>query len=292
MLLPHYHKTRIAPTPSGFLHLGNVLSFAVTAALAKITGAKILLRIDDLDQARVNPEYIQDIFEILDFLQIPYDEGPCDADNFEAAYSQTLRMDRYNLALQKLSDEGLLFACACSRQKISNGIACGCYEKKLPLTTENVSWRLFTGDNCKANIKGINGEIKEAVLPTYMKNFVVKKKDHYPAYQLTSVIDDIFYGVDLIVRGQDLCPSTIAQQILAHKLGYGNIFGEIAFYHHALIMETFGKKLSKSAGATSIKYLRASGKTSADIFSLIGSMAGVKQRIEKWEQLAEVLINQ
>jgi glutamyl-tRNA synthetase len=289
--LPLYHKTRIAPTPSGFLHLGNVLSFAVTAALAKKTGAKILLRIDDLDQARVNPEYVQDIFDTLDFLQIPYEEGPRDTADFEAMYSQALRMDRYNLALEKLADERIVFECSCSRQQINNGADCNCHKKVIPLTTENVSWRLLTGDESKVNIKGINGEIAEAILPPEMQNFVVRKKDGFPAYQLTSVVDDIFYGVDLVVRGHDLWPSTIAQHILARKLGYGNIFGEIAFYHHPLIMETSGKKLSKSAGATSIKYLRESGKKPAEIFMLIATMAGIEEPVKNWDQLAEAIMN-
>src|SRR5580698_8544901 len=71
-----FRKTRIAPTPSGFLHLGNVLSFALTAGLARRSGASILLRIDDLDRERVSREYVEDIFDALNFLGIPWDEGP------------------------------------------------------------------------------------------------------------------------------------------------------------------------------------------------------------------------
>jgi glutamyl-tRNA synthetase len=289
VLLPIYNKTRIAPTPSGFLHLGNALSFAVTASLAKKTGAKILLRIDDIDQLRVSKHYVQDIFDTLSFLEISCDEGPADAIDFEAAYSQTLRMDKYNSALEKLSDDGLVFACLCSRQQMNNGVSCNCYQKKIALETENVSWRLFMDDNYRVSVRGINGEIQEAILPDDMKNFVVRRKDGFPAYQLTSVVDDLLYGVDLVVRGQDLWPSTIAQHVLADKLGDGNNFRRIAFYHHPLITETDGKKLSKSAGATSIKYLRESGKTSADIFKLIGSMAGIKGVVENWNQLADGL---
>lgn len=291
MLLTLYKKTRIAPTPSGFLHLGNVLSFAITLTLAKRTNAGVLLRIDDLDQARVNKHYVSDIFDTLSFLEIPYDEGPRNAGEFEATYSQLLRMGEYNSALEKLSDDGLVFACLCSRQQINNGITCSCYKKKISLKAENVSWRLFTEDIYKVTVKGINGEVEETVLPGDMKNFVVRKKDGFPAYQLTSVVDDLLYGVDLVVRGADLWPSTIAQQVLAGKLGEGNKFGQTAFYHHPLIMEPSGKKLSKSAGATSIKHLRESGKTPADIFSLIASMAGVNRPVQSLAQLAENLIN-
>ena len=74
--MPSFKKTRIAPTPSGYLHLGNVLSFALTAGLARQTGAGILLRIDDLDKGRVSKDYIDDIFDTLHFLRIPWNEGP------------------------------------------------------------------------------------------------------------------------------------------------------------------------------------------------------------------------
>ncbi|QEC45818.1 hypothetical protein FSB84_30565 [Pseudobacter ginsenosidimutans] len=75
-LTKSFHKTRIAPTPSGFLHLGNAFSFILTTVLARKTGASILLRIDDMDQARAQDEYIRDIFDLLEFLELPWDEGP------------------------------------------------------------------------------------------------------------------------------------------------------------------------------------------------------------------------
>jgi glutamyl/glutaminyl-tRNA synthetase len=290
--LPNYTKTRIAPTPSGFLHLGNVLSFAITAAIAQESGAKILLRIDDLDQARVNKQYIQDIFDTLSFLQIPWHEGPRNVQDLEENYSQLHRMDNYHSALDKLKNDGLVFACTCSRQQINNGFACGCYEKKIPLSTENVSWRLLTDDAAEIAVKDHNGNITRTALPVEMKNFIVRKKDGFPAYQLTSVVDDIFYGIDLVVRGKDLWASTLAQHILADAIGKGNIFGQTAFYHHPLLMETHGKKLSKSAGATSIKYLRESGKSPADIFALIGDMAGIVEPVITWDQLAGAIIDQ
>jgi glutamyl/glutaminyl-tRNA synthetase len=287
----HYSKTRIAPTPSGFLHLGNVLSFAVTAAMARKTGAKILLRIDNLDQARVNHEYVQDIFDTLDFLNIPWDEGPRDAAEFESIYSQIYRMNDYNTALQELADKKLVFACVCSRQQISNGVVCICYEKDLSLAAENTCWRLLTDIEAELEIRDFNGGIVKTVLPAEMQNFVVKKKDGFPAYQLTSLVDDLFYGIDLIVRGQDLWPSTLAQLTLANVIDKGNVFAATTFYHHHLLMETPDKKLSKSAGATSIKYLRENGNSAEAIFGLIAKMAGIQSPINNWEQLGDAIIN-
>ena len=106
-MLSQYNKTRIAPTPSGFLHLGNVLSFGITAALARKHGAKILLRIDDLDRTRINKQYVQDIFDTLNFLEIPWDEGPRNIKEYEDSYSQLHRMGVYQEALEQLADEKL-----------------------------------------------------------------------------------------------------------------------------------------------------------------------------------------
>ncbi len=268
---PH-QKTRIAPTPSGFLHLGNILSFTITASLAQKAGARVLLRIDDLDQARVNERYVQDIFDTLNFLEIKWDEGPRDANDFGENWSQLHRMEKYRSALDQLAANGHVYACVCSRRQLAEGETCLCQGKHLPLDTENAGWRFIT-NNDPIQVKGYDGQVTQAHFPADMHNFVVRKKDGFPAYQLTSVVDDLFYGVDLIVRGQDLWPSTLAQLMLAKALGEES-FGDIAFYHHPLLKEKSGEKLSKSAGATSIKYLRDSKKNKRDIYNLIAEMLG------------------
>src|SRR5690242_19755059 len=107
----NFLKTRIAPTPSGYLHLGNVFSFALTASLARKTGASTLLRIDDLDQQRIQPQYVQDIFDTLQFLDIPFDEGPKDIEEFDRSWSQLTRMPLYENALAQLKYSGQVFAC-------------------------------------------------------------------------------------------------------------------------------------------------------------------------------------
>jgi len=283
-----FNKTRLAPTPSGFLHLGNVLSFAITAALAKKTNAKILLRIDDLDRERVEPQYVQDIFDTLHYLNIPWDEGPADYAQYEKEYSQLHRMDLYRAALQQLKESEHIFACECSRAQVPDGIYKGtCCNKGLPLDQENVSWRLRTDSMEEISIQTLTGNVK-ATLPPSMQDFVVRKKDGFPAYQLTSVIDDHYFGVDLIVRGEDLWPSTIAQNYLSALLP-GNTFQYSTSYHHPLLLEGPDKKLSKSAGATSIQFLRKEGKQPADIYTMIAQMLGYEQPVKDLEGIMELM---
>ena len=284
----YFNKTRIAPTPSGFPHVGNALSFSITAALARKAGAKILLRIDDIDQARANTQYVQDIFDTLNFLEIPWDEGPRNIKEFEESYSQLHRLSLYDEAFERLRNSGAVYACTCSRSQLNNSV-CNCKSNTTPGDADNVSWRLDTSGNRPLTIKIYNSEMITATLPASMDNFVVKRRDGLPAYQLTSVIDDLFYGVDLVIRGEDLWPSTFAQHQLALQLNESK-FADIAFYHHPLLMEAPGKKLSKSAGSASIKYLRGQGKKPDDVFTLIGGMIGIDEPVKNWEQLAERII--
>jgi len=285
-----FNKTRIAPTPSGFLHLGNVLSFVLTAALARQTGAKILLRIDDLDRERVKPEYVQDIFDILNFLEISWDEGPRNADEYRNEWSQIYRVELYQDALKSLEQGGHLFACTCSRaqlQQNTNIYPGTCLHKNLPLNTPDSNLRLIN-DAGEISVNTLSGK-QIITVPPEMNYFVVRKKDGMPAYQLTSVCDDIHFGVDLVVRGLDLWPSTLAQSQLAAKFG-NNTFAETVFYHHPLLMAADGQKLSKSAGDTSIKYLREQGKSLADIYTMIARLSGKTHQVNNWQQLSQLLL--
>ncbi len=285
-----FNKTRIAPTPSGFLHLGNVLSFALTAAIAQQTGAKILLRIDDLDQARMRPEYIQDIFDTLNFLELPWHEGPRDVQEYQKQWSQMQRLDLYRDALNKLEQNDDVFACSCPRSVIpADGAYPGtCLSKGLPSDTPDAAWRLKTDENKIIVQTFPSGNVIDG-LPPDMRYFVVRKRDGFPAYQLASLCDDVHFGVDLVVRGQDLWASTLAQLQLAKKLSE-DTFGKTVFYHHPLLMAEGNIKLSKSAGDTSVKYLRESGKSAVDIYTMIATLTGKAQQVNNWQELSELLL--
>ncbi|HTI06963.1 MAG TPA: glutamate--tRNA ligase family protein [Puia sp.] len=289
-----FTRTRIAPTPSGFLHLGNVLSFALTAALARKVGARILLRIDDLDQERVDPAYVQDVFDTLDFLDIPWDEGPRNFVEYEKEYSQLHRMEFYQEALELLKESGHVFACTCSRTGIIRDSVDGsypgtCRQKGLPFDGENTGWRLRTEEERELSVKTLGDRLVKTPLPKAMSDFLVRKKDGFPAYQLTSLIDDLYYGVDFIVRGEDLWHSTLAQHYLAFPLLEEDRFQDITFYHHPLLTDAAGSKLSKSAGDTSIQYLRQQGWSPADVYSWIAGKLKREAVVKNWDELSKVL---
>ena len=282
----NFSRTRIAPTPSGYLHLGNVFSFAVTAALAERTGAKTLLRIDDLDQQRVTQEYIRDIFGTLHYLSIPWQEGPADADDFTQHYSQLHRMPLYESTLEQLRNSGQVYACACSRSQLTAAKPCNC--QNIPLDQPGVSWRLRTDHSIPLTVQTLSGIPVQTMLPLSMKEFVVRKKDGFPAYQLSSVADDDHYRADLIVRGQDLWDSTLAQLYLARLLP-GSSFPNNIFFHHALLTDDPGRKLSKSAGDTSIRYLRNEGRQPEEIYALIAARMGLPSARDYRELAAPVI---
>nr|WP_294790541.1 glutamate--tRNA ligase family protein [uncultured Mucilaginibacter sp.] len=280
-----FNSTRIAPTPSGYLHLGNVYSFALTADIANKTGAEILLRIDDLDHERADINYVNDIFDTLIFLGIHWQQGPQNTEEYKSGWSQLLRLDVYKPALDKLAQNGAVFACTCSRKQLQTpGYACTCVDKKIPLETPDAAWRVVT-DNRELRINTLADGVVNLPLPVNMENFIVRKKDGYPAYQLTSLMDDVHFGVDLIIRGEDLWPSTIAQHYLAAVLNIKS-FSQSTFHHHKLLMGDSESKLSKSAGATSIQYLRKQGLSASDIYAQIGRMLSSEKERSQWSDVS------
>ncbi|MGN6417097.1 MAG: glutamate--tRNA ligase family protein [Pseudobacter sp.] len=294
---PFCKKTRLAPTPSGFLHLGNIFSFILTADLARKKGASILLRIDDMDQARAQDQYLQDIFDTLNFLEIHWDEGPRNVQEFKETFSQTHRLPIYNELLTRLKNRKKVFACNCSRsllqQTAPDGIYPGtCLHKGIPLDTPDVNWRLITNTTETFRINSLETNIFTYSLDEKMSNFVVRKKDGLPSYQLASLADDIHFDIDLIVRGLDLRPSTIAQRYLANQLK-PNSFQKAAFMHHILLTDETGNKLSKTAGSISIQYLRKEGKKKEDIFKLIARLTNTNEKgIHNWQSFADAFFKE
>lgn len=245
-------RLRYAPTPSGYLHAGNALNFLLNYLVARARGGRILLRIDDLDADRKRPEYVQDIFDSLHWLGLDWDEGPRDPADFEARWSQHHRLHLYEKALDQLRQTGLLFACRKSRRELAP------YEGRYPvefrdqglsLDDPDVAWRIRTP-----------GDVE-------LSDFVVRRRDGVPAYQLASLVDDRHFCITHLIRGEDLRPSTMAQLYLARCLEW-EVFLSTPVLHHPLLLDAGGEKLSKSAGAASLRAARERGKTPASIFAL------------------------
>lgn len=271
-------KTRIAPTPSGYLHLGNALSFAITWALARQKGARLLLRIDDLDNTRFRPAYLHDIFATLAFMGLDYDEGPKDAADFSRHYSQHLRLPDYNRLLAQLVERGLVYACPCSRSQITARSPLGtypltCRHLQLPLDTPGATWRVHIPEATSITCSDLLLQECTVPLAQEMPDFVIRRKDGIPAYQIASLCDDLAMGVNLVVRGQDLLSSTAAQLWLARCTG-NTAFTQTAFLHHPILCEPAGQKLSKSHSSLSIHQMRRAGLSPAGLWALIAAQLG------------------
>lgn len=237
-------RLRLAPTPSGYLHLGNALNFILNARSAhRSPKGGLLLRIDDLDAERKRPEYVEDVFETLHWLHIDWNEGPRTPADFEENWSQHHRLPLYFQLLDKLRDTGALFACRKSRRDLAP--FGGAYPEafraqNLSLDDPDVAWRLQTPPGFP------------------LPDFIVRRRDGLPAYQVASLADDLHFGITHIIRGEDLAASTAAQRLLAERTGLRE-FLSINFLHHPVLRDERGEKLSKSAGAGSLKAMRESG---------------------------------
>lgn len=283
MLRMQLLKTRFAPTPSGLLHPGNGLSFIITWVLARAAGASILLRIDDLDEQRRRLAYVEDIFYTLDWLGLDYDEGPAGVDDFLARWTQRSRIDLYQQALGRLREnaEGL-YACCCTHRQlqasaVQKGIYGGsCREAGIPLDQPGLAWRLRLPEAAQLLCHGWGGAADQYLSPArLMGDFVVRKKDGDPAYQLSSLIDDLHFGVNAIVRGTDLLPSTAAQLYLASVLEE-EAFLQARFFHHPLLLDGAGEKLSKSQGAGSLQAWREAGEGPNRLLAMAARWLGLQ----------------
>lgn len=267
--------TRFAPTPSGYLHLGNAFSFIITWLTARLQDGKILLRIDDLDNERFRPEYLDDIFYSLEWLGLDYDLGPFGVADFHARWSQHRRIELYRQALNRLQPH--LFACTCSRKTLQQTSPDGqyrgnCIGKDIPFETPQTALRLFTPPARTVLFRQAGKNKPLQALPyEYLRHPVLRRKDGLPAYQLASVTDDCLFGVNWVVRGADLFASTVAQVYIAECLQEPH-FGQITFLHHPLLTDANGAKLSKSAGSRALKTLAEREKTPARIYTSLSAL--------------------
>jgi glutamyl/glutaminyl-tRNA synthetase len=246
-------RFRIAPTPSGYLHRGNLASFLLTAALAKFNQASLFLRIDDMDNLRKRDEYLADIFKALEWLGITDIEGPQGVEDFEKNYSQHKRMDLYVGFVHQLQQSGKTYQSTISRSRQKS--VEGDYRKTIEMLRADCEKSFDEAQNFTVRVMtdlDFNPSWPEHLLnsiPTGLlaetPDFIIQRRDKLPAYPVCSLVDDLHFGINCWVRGQDLLSSTAGQFFL---LDLVNNKPSVHCWHHPLILGFNNEKLSKSAG--------------------------------------------
>jgi glutamyl-Q tRNA(Asp) synthetase len=282
---------RFAPSPNGYLHLGHACSALLNFDLARRTGGRFLLRIEDIDPTRCRPEFETAIYQDLDWLGIAWEEP---------ARRQSRHLADYRDAIERLSARGLLYPSFESRAEIAklveqreanggwprdpDGAPLYPGEAKLLSDDERArrfqsgapfALRLDMAAACAAagdldwfeRGEGPEGETGSvAARPEAWGDVILARRETPTSYHLSVVIDDALQGVTEVVRGRDLFWSTSVHRLLQALLG----LPRPAYRHHRLILDGSGQKLSKSTGATGLRELRAGGATAADIRRLVG----------------------
>ncbi|WP_372795138.1 glutamate--tRNA ligase family protein [Pontiella sp.] len=253
--------TRFAPSLTGYLHLGHVLHMLYVWGVARRFDARVLCRIEDHDRSRARPEYETAVFQTLEWLGFIPDLGIISADEKPSDFRQSDNAGYYQSVLEELQRRGLVYGCGCTRKQIAETQPDGaeelcysgtCAEKGLPLEGHTVRFRTPAKETVFEDLKlG-----KQCQLPWLQcGDFSLRDRQGQWTYQFACVCDDIRHGVDLVIRGEDILFSTARQIQLFQTL-------EAApprHYHHPLIYDAAGTKLSKRQRSESITQLRESG---------------------------------
>ncbi|WSI98285.1 tRNA glutamyl-Q(34) synthetase GluQRS [Nocardia sp. NBC_01329] len=265
---------RYAPSPSGDLHLGNLRTALLAWLFARGSGRRFVLRVDDLDRVRPGAEERQ----LADLAALGLDwDGP--------VTHQSDRLDHYAAAVDRLTSAGLTYECFCTRKEIQQAVTAphgplGAYPGTCrDLTPGERAQRRTAGRPAAVRLRSARTdfEITDRLRGRYrgpVDDFVLRRGDGIPAYNLTVVIDDAEQGVDQVVRGDDLLPSTPRQAYLATLLDLG-----IPEYAHVpLVLNTEGKRLAKRDGAVTLADRLARGETVARVVGLLADSLGLAGR--------------
>ena len=261
------YRGRLAPSPTGLLHLGHARTFWAAGERARAAGGTLLLRNDDLDTARCRPEFVTAMIEDLHWLGLSWDEP---------MVYQSARIPLYREALAKLHATGLIYPCSRSRRDVLAAISAphDADESDEPLyppefrppangpipplaeaIATNGRFRVPDGETLVFHDGGV-GE-QRAIAGRGFGDFLVWRKDDMPSYQLACVVDDAAMAITEVVRGADLMRSTFRQLLLYRALGTL----PPAFYHCPLVTDENGRRLAKRHDALSIRTLREQGAT-------------------------------
>jgi glutamyl-tRNA synthetase len=273
--------TRLAPSPTGALHLGNARTFLVNWLLARQNGWRIILRIEDIDGPRIKSGADTEAIADLRWLGIDWDEGPI---------YQSSRLSVYRKAIARLRRMGLAYPCACTRREIELAASAPHSEDGATLYPGTCRGRFASAgaarraagraaclrfevpDREMTFVDTFHGSV--TVNPQRdLGDFVIAKADGTPAYQLAVVVDDAEAGVTDIVRGDDLLDSTPRQILIYQALGLQDCIP--AYCHLPLVVGEDGRRLAKRHGDTRLSYYRQQGVTREQILALLARWCGI-----------------
>ncbi len=299
---PSSYRGRLAPSPTGYLHVGHARTFWTAFERARDAGGTLLMRMEDLDPERSRHQYAEAALEDLRWLGIRWQEGP-DLGGPHAPYEQSLRHDLYLDAWRKLLRGGFLFPCRCSRKDLEAALSAphesasaGTNSEQEPLDDEpvypgtcrpepgrakdhilevssllaeeieqpgNFNWRFRVPDGEMIEFVDLNLGPQRFLAGVDFGDFVVWRRDGVPSYQLACVVDDAAMRITEVVRGEDLLKSTARQILLNQALGFQNP----AWFHSRLVVDANGRRLAKRHDALSLRTLRQRGLTPEQILS-------------------------
>ncbi len=262
------YRGRLAPTPTGFLHLGHAATFKTLCEKAQKAHGEVLLRIEDLDPHRCKPEFVAAAIEDLRWLGFSWTGQP--------VFQSTLK-DSYRKAWRSLRDGGFIYPSQHSRKDLST-LALAPHEEEpiFPVayrsssilascwnTPAGTNWRFRVPDGERLGFQdGLLGLVQKTALQDF-GDFLIWNRDDIPAYELAVVVDDIAMGITEVVRGMDLLVSTARQLLIYRALGAT----PPAFYHCPLLVDENGQRLAKRQASLSIRALREKGWTPAQVLA-------------------------
>jgi glutamyl-Q tRNA(Asp) synthetase len=265
-----FERTRFAPAPTGLLHLGHVANAVWTWRVARTVGAEVLLRIEDHDRQRCRRAFDVALLEDLEWLNFVADAGPVRQSDADALHA-------YEAASQRLQRDGLVYGCDCSRSTFAawardsgrRWAGPGCPSSCRDRRVDGPVLRVALGDRGESWADLAAGSCEADVAPS--GDLPIRDPHGNWTYGFCVVVDDARHGIDLVVRGEDLLPATANQIRLARVLGRAT---PPTFLHHPLIRRPDGLKLSKSAGDTGVRELRAAGVPAAEVVARAAAATG------------------
>lgn len=270
---------RLAPSPTGLLHLGHARTFLVAWWRARNVGGRLLMRLEDLDGPRAKPEMSAAALRDLAWLGLDWD-GP--------DYVQSAGLAEISSAAQALEAQGLAYACVCSRgdvRSLQSAPQLGDSEPRYPGTCRGkfasvASAEAETGKPAGLRLLVPEGEVavKDELLgersfdvQQEVGDFLIAKRDRAPAYQLSVVVDDARQGVTEVVRGEDLFPSAARQRLLQQALG----LPAVRYVHVPLVLDESGRRLAKREDDLSLQELREGGTDPRAIVAWAAKSCGI-----------------